>query len=282
MQNQASYCHDVMAVRIIMRILLILFATSMFAVLPSIVFADSRLNTGPLPTTLIDTKDCTLTETYPWGGYGWDGEKTCKVTKLRFFGAEHTLSGTRTADTSIKWSRDDFANQTLRCDSYRLRTNFSAGTKEYSRSRYDITFLSDDAIPASATNEDLSNITAHIYTRGFNTGRTGILTGIDALVNFSAGAFATDKGYLFIEDRGERNANGDNIVEKFSHCWLRDSDAEDMNDTDKECIDTLPVGDGWGWDGVTSCRLKVSDPVCVDSPPVGDGWGWDGVSSCKI
>ncbi len=54
----------------------------------------------------------------------------------------------------------------------------------------------------------------------------------------------------------------------------------------QECVDTPPVGDGWGWDGVTSCRVTGDvEPVvatCEDTPPVGDGWGWDGVASCRV
>lgn len=48
-----------------------------------------------------------------------------------------------------------------------------------------------------------------------------------------------------------------------------------------ECIDTPPTGDGWGWDGLQSCRIGA-DPECFDSPPVGDGWGWNGSASCRI
>jgi len=51
------------------------------------------------------------------------------------------------------------------------------------------------------------------------------------------------------------------------------------------CVDTDPVGDGWGWDGVSSCRVIGTQPqaaACVDTDPVGDGWGWDGVSSCRV
>lgn len=40
-----------------------------------------------------------------------------------------------------------------------------------------------------------------------------------------------------------------------------------------ECIDT--DGDGWGWDGTSSCEMP-----CVDND--GDGWGWNGTSSCLI
>ncbi len=62
-----------------------------------------------------------------------------------------------------------------------------------------------------------------------------------------------------------------------------------------ECIDTDPVGDGWGWDGSSSCRVDADGggdgggnnggsggAECVDTDPVGDGWGWDGSSSCRV
>lgn len=45
------------------------------------------------------------------------------------------------------------------------------------------------------------------------------------------------------------------------------------------CLDTDPIGDGWGWDGARACRVSDSNqPVCVDSD--GDGWGWDGSQTC--
>lgn len=55
------------------------------------------------------------------------------------------------------------------------------------------------------------------------------------------------------------------------------------------CLDS--DGDGWGWNGVESCRVDVpaetasnndvvpfDDALCVDTD--GDGWGWDGTQSC--
>ena len=239
--------------------------------LHSVAFADSRLDTGSLPATLVDMEDCFVSDPQPWGGWGWDGEKTCKVTNLRFFGAASTLTGTDGADKSLTWKNDDVANQTLRCDSYQLRYNFSAATREYKRSRYDITVLNDDAIPASAANESLEGVTAHLYTRGFDTGSTGILTGVEAIVNFSAGAFATDKGYLFIDDRGERNDNGDYIVEKFSHCWLRDHNQPLRASV--SCIDE--DGDGVGWNGYEECSIEP-DSGCDYSNAVSNrGWGYN-------
>ena len=58
------------------------------------------------------------------------------------------------------------------------------------------------------------------------------------------------------------------------------------------CIDSSPVGDGWGWNGTDSCVVEsnpateaapeVTGVICIDSPPVGDGWGWNGTDSCVI
>ncbi len=76
------------------------------------------------------------------------------------------------------------------------------------------------------------------------------------------------------------------------------------------CIDSPPVGDGWGWNGTESCRIGETGDTsasggdannqtsgnqtadnqttnnqsqeCVDTPPVGDGWGWNGSASCRI
>jgi len=52
--------------------------------------------------------------------------------------------------------------------------------------------------------------------------------------------------------------------------------------TINECVDT--DGDGWGWDGVSSCRISdysdIDPAECVDTD--GDGWGWNGVESCRM
>lgn len=46
------------------------------------------------------------------------------------------------------------------------------------------------------------------------------------------------------------------------------------------CVDW--DGDGWGWDGMNSCRIDLQEPTCFDSPPTGDGWGWNGSAACRI
>ena len=49
----------------------------------------------------------------------------------------------------------------------------------------------------------------------------------------------------------------------------------------EECIDTIPLDDGWGWNGTESCQIEGFTPTtgeCVD--PDGDGYGWNGMHSC--
>ena len=47
------------------------------------------------------------------------------------------------------------------------------------------------------------------------------------------------------------------------------------------CVDTGAIGDGWGWNGSTSCRV-TSTSRCIDTGVIGDGWGWDGTRSCRL
>ena len=47
------------------------------------------------------------------------------------------------------------------------------------------------------------------------------------------------------------------------------------------CIDTGVIGDGWGWNGTESCRMSGGS-ACVDTGVIGDGWGWNGTESCRI
>lgn len=52
------------------------------------------------------------------------------------------------------------------------------------------------------------------------------------------------------------------------------------------CVDT--DGDGYGWDGSDTCLVDSIEPeleliqVCFDTVPVGDTWGWNGVTACRI
>jgi len=47
------------------------------------------------------------------------------------------------------------------------------------------------------------------------------------------------------------------------------------------CVDTGLLGDGWGWNGTSSCRVTstTTQALCYDFD--GDGWGWDGTMSCR-
>lgn len=82
-------------------------------------------------------------------------------------------------------------------------------------------------------------------------------------------------------------ATGDSWQDSFKVMKLQLRSAEQVFTTNVNgCLDSPPLGDGWGWDGANSCRIEsanvVSSGECYDSPPLGDGFGWDGVNTCSI
>lgn len=82
-------------------------------------------------------------------------------------------------------------------------------------------------------------------------------------------------------------ATGDSWQNSYKVMKLQLQAAEQVFTTStNNCLDSPPIGDGWGWDGNYSCRIEsanvVASDTCFDSPPLGDGWGWNGVDSCRI
>jgi len=71
-----------------------------------------------------------------------------------------------------------------------------------------------------------------------------------------------------------------------SSCRVTEVPDEDPGDLASTCVDTDPLGDGWGWNGTASCRVGATpqQPTqqCIDTDPVGDGWGWNGIESCMV
>jgi len=177
---------------------------------------------------------------------------------------------------SIAWLRSDLANKTVRCDSYdRVRLSTDNSQYGYIRDRYDITFMTQDTIPASAASENLSDVTAHLYARGWSVrgfGRLVTRSRFDsALVDFNRNGFATEKGYIFIEDSNRSDSSNENIVTEFSHCFLRDEDAP-LRATGY-CVDY--DGDGIGWNGSEACDVVPTDPNCdYSNADLGSNMGW--------
>ncbi len=109
---------------------------------------------------------------------------------------------------------------------------------------------------------------------------------------------ACDSGVSVVPDSGASSSQPiDSVVE--------DTVVGVQSDMGPECIDTPPVGDGWGWNGTESCRVNTTTDTtttagdtegtvaesdstgsqvaeCIDTPPVGDGWGWNGSESCRV
>lgn len=233
---------------------------------PGILSADRRLDTGELPQPLVSTEDCIPTGEFGWG---WDGTQPCRITSNRLDGAALPLTEI-TSDhggTSLAWNQSDLADRTVRCDYYE-RASFTAGSG-YTRERYDITFMTEDTIPGSAGSENLSDVTAHLYTRGWEISSFGRLdTGM--VLDFAKSGYATEQGYIFIE-RAIRESNNENSVREFSHCYYRGDDAP-LRATGY-CVDF--DGDGIGWNGSAVCDVQPVDANCdYSQAAVGSNLGW--------
>lgn len=153
------------------------------------------------------------------------------------------------------------------------------------------------------------------------TVRTGVetmrLENIRADLRLLAGALvlplvvACDSGVSVVPDSGTSSSQSNDSVIEDTVVGVESDVADVTGDTAgmgaqvPECIDTPPVGDGWGWNGTESCRVDATTDTttvvvdtevtvaptdntgsqvaeCIDTPPVGDGWGWNGSESCRV
>ncbi len=253
-----------------LKIQTLLAAVLTFSYAPFVASADARLATGQLPAPLITSEQCVNVDLD--SGWGWNGQQSCYVTSARFIGQTHYLAKTRSdyGGTGLAWNREDVANQTIRCDRYRRARSPTADTNNaYSRERYDITFLTDDVIPANSNLENLSDVTAHLYTRGWQVKAFGNLeTGLQ--VNFNSGGYTTENGYILVDDT-TRNSDNDYLIEKFSHCFYRDNNTP-LRATGY-CADF--DGDGIGWNGSETCTVAPINANCdYTAASIGSNYGW--------
>jgi len=243
-------------------------ATLMLLIVPTTGMADSRLAVEPLPRPVINTEDCLNIDAQGWG---WNGEQSCFVSALQYHGESEFLTETSRdyGGGAASWNTQDVANKTLRCDSYQRIYDRSTSGYKYERDRYDITFLTQDQIPAEASTENLSDVTAHLYTRGWKVGRFGKLK-VGTLINFNRGGFSTDRGFVFIEETS-RESNEITRIDSFAHCFYRDEDTP-MRPSGY-CVDF--DGDGIGWNGSENCEVTTVDPDCdYSQADKGSNIGW--------
>jgi hypothetical protein len=86
------------------------------------------------------------------------------------------------------------------------------------------------------------------------------------------------------EDRGGYPWGWNPVTLKSCRLDLGQSTTDNSEPSSSECVDTDPVNDGWGWNGVTSCRVPLERDVyrCDD---VGSApWGWNATlsTSCRL
>lgn len=245
----------------------------MFSLAPVAIQADSRLADEPLPRPEIKTEECLNVDELGWG---WDGQQSCFISSFYFYDEPEPLISTSRdyGGTARVWNRQDVADRTLRCDSYKRRYDRKISGSRYFRYRYDITFLTQDQIPASASAENLSDVTGHIYTRGWEIGQFGQLDA-GPIINLNRWGFATETGHIFVEDV-TRESNDVIMIDQFSHCFYRDEDTPLQ--PSGYCVDY--DGDGIGWNGTENCEVVV-DPDCDYSKSdqgSNIGWGYNPIT----
>ena len=94
----------------------LLAAGCLLSVGSTVALADSSPDIQ-LPLTLANTENCV-----PNGdaGWGWDGQRSCFITKTWFYNASYPLSRTSSDinGDNLVWNRSDLLNKTVRCDEY--------------------------------------------------------------------------------------------------------------------------------------------------------------------
>lgn len=219
--------------------------------------------------------NCNYDNAHLHGGWGWDPTTSQSCAPPVGLAIEYTWRDTGepvSGVTNLRWREADLSGKTLSCvdtssavSSFKFDADGSGTHTYFSGGRAYETF-----------GERTDSFNWFISESGAVTSPTA-LSG-SALSLFGNPAVERSDGYWFLFPEN------DHTVSRYEHCSLEDGSALRATGGADHCIDTDPVGDGWGWDSVTSCRITetVQPGACIDTTPVGDGWGWDGVTSCRI
>ena len=238
---------------------------------------------------------CSSVATDPDGdGYGWENNQSCRVTTgsdsaPQFINLE---TGQPAALIRAFWNPEDFESSRIVCEEFyfngsdytRLHVTSSFTFSALSRvAPFDGTVertdpfdqLPDDSYPWSLNNG--------VYTGPTRLGETPWLEVLERefVAGFSPPLF-TPFVRVWASDSSYSQCRPVNPNASFIPTGMAQTTETPFDGT---CIDTDPMGDGWGWDGTASCRIDDGPSVisdCVDTVPLNDGWGWNGVTSCRV
>jgi len=235
-------------------------------------------------------------------GYGWQNGGSCRVTTASGPAIINRVTGEMVALNRAYWLASDF-DTAITCQRFSYD-----GVSQYSPGGTHIVTLEFGALELYATANGNVAITRTDTTESRSNWRleNGIYSGPSYL---SATQWVE---VIDINRVGEASVQGVRTWESdsiYHQCFAVDFDRSFIpggrvltnpatNVTipllntvgSVDCIDTDPLGDGWGWDGSSSCRVVTSaddnndnnSVVCTDTDPVGDGWGWNGSASCRV
>lgn len=222
-------------------------------------------------------------------GFGWENNASCVVTENSSVVPQFTNleTGQSIQLTRAYWDGNVDFNKPVNCSSYKWN-----GGPYYQRDQLSLD-LDFDPLPTQAPFESMVDLQAVGTNLVYSDTQTwGVDNGI-----YSGPAAIGRSPWVQIVNSGTGRENAVRVWfsnETFDLCisLLDETDVfapsgaplQTNPYSDGRCIDTNPIGDGWGWDGATSCTIEgpVTASTCHDTAPVGDGWGWDGLASCRI
>ena len=201
-------------------------------------------------------------------GYGWNGVTTCYVSS-NTIAIPNTVPAFTNLQTNsavqlqnLPWRPADIVNKQIEC-----RTHFWDSTQRQYLPDNSSYYRYNHALTPGQSSSGSTNIA--YFVRGSQQGVTGTdLDNADWIIGndrYSGPAPFSRSGYLQVIDTagGTRNA---------VRSWSSNISFDQCTSFPNPVLAFIPTGlAGQGETG-----------VCFDSPPTGDGWGWNGVTSCVI
>ncbi len=203
-------------------------------------------------------------------GFGWNGTSTCiSVSQTapveQMPNIVNRSTGVPIQLSNEKWAASDLANRTVECQSH----YYSSGQNQYLREDTSYTRYLHTTNAGSSTG---GTVKIARYVRGSNQQfvATAVQTSDWSVQGgfYSGPAPFSRSQWVQIVGAG---GNQQNAIRSYSNDSSFDLCTAFPNPAGKfvpsggtgsvVCTDTPPINDGWGWDGVRSCRIPLAEPL---------------------
>lgn len=266
-----------------------LIAASSIAVMATLLFPHQQVHAADLAECADPASDT------DGDGFGWENGQSCRVAEDDSQPAQITdlSSGQSVTFTRASWETKNVENKPVVCVPHYW--NADSSTYNPSTSYSEIYYHS----PLDTTGTILKEAIYHRHNADLSL-KTVLPWNIENGSYTGPGDFGRTP-FVEIVSAGGGNNNAVRSWynnEFYSLCTaFPASDIFVPTGNLPECIDTVPFGNGLGWDGEGTCNVLSDDTrvagqcdayfakpeiECFDIFPQGDGWGWNGVASCQL